>query len=340
MKRIIIHCGLPKTGTSALQTRFAQSYDTLLDSGIAYLRMGDFDLARKGQIGSGNGVGLARAYLPPSHEASMAARRGELTDKFQAAIADAEGDVVLSSEFFGAIPVALLGELASKLGTLGKVVLVYFVREQVNFLTSAYIQRVKRHGEQRYPDEFFADWDAFKPSLRYHDYLSSVREACPDVEIAARAYELARDFENGLFGLFLEMVGAEVPADRIAEDLPVNLSPSPVEIRLLIELNKHAPRMRFSDMVVEASVRADRARIHAGHTILPPALRQEIRTYFRQDNQRFFEEIARQENIYDSSVSDEDYVDLRQVQIETTELVDIVGGILVHLDNRIARLEQ
>ena len=79
MKKIILHCGMPKTGSSALQVQLAQSRETLLKHGFDYLPMGDFKQARQGRITSGNGAGLARAYLNPEHPASLASRRGELT---------------------------------------------------------------------------------------------------------------------------------------------------------------------------------------------------------------------------------------------------------------------
>lgn len=339
MKRIILHCGLPKTGTSALQVQLAQSRTALMDAGFDYLQTGDFNLGAQGKIGSGNGVGLAWAYLPPQHEASQAGRRIELTEKFLETIRAAKAHVILSSEFFGAIPVPLMRDLVAELSREGEVQLVYFVREQLNFMASSFVQRVKRHGLQQYPDEFFANWDSFKSAILYHALFERVQAACPSATLMAKPYELSRNHAQGLMGLFLDMIGADLPKQAIAPDRPVNLSPSPKEIRLMIELNRHRPRAKFSDMVVEASARAGRSRIHSDHVILPPAFREEVKAYFREDNRLFFERFVGGENLYESAGETSDFIDLREISFDATDVIDITSGILVDLDLRLAKLE-
>lgn len=174
MKRIFLHCGMPKTGSSALQVQMAQSRASLLSHGYNYLPIGDIKQAEQGQITSGNGAFLARAYLSPEHPANLTARRGELTDEFRREIARAECNVILSSEFFSATPRPLLSQLAAELSDLGEVTFIFFVREQLNALASSYIQQVKRHMLTQYPDEFFARWDGYKSPLMYHSYFTTL----------------------------------------------------------------------------------------------------------------------------------------------------------------------
>jgi hypothetical protein len=339
MKKIILHCGMPKTGSSALQVQLSQGRDALLSVGFDYLQMGDFALGAQGKINSGNGVGLARAYLPSHHQASLWSRRDEQIQKFLKVIRTAEGHVILSSEFFSVIPPAAMHELVAALSTEGEVELIFIVRNQLNFLASAYIQQVKRHGLQQFPDEYFADWTGYKRPITYYAYFHSLQQACPGIRISARAYEHSRDYPLGLMGLFLDLIGAQVPASGLAVDKKINLSPSPKEIRIMLEVNKHHPRMRFSDMLVEGSARAGRARIHAQHEILPPAFRNEVRSHFREDNQKFFEQIVKDDNIYDADIASETYVDLRAVTFDAADVVDILSGILVDIDKRLALLE-
>ncbi|MEP0156705.1 hypothetical protein [Pseudophaeobacter sp.] len=339
MKKIILHCGMPKTGSSALQVQLAQSRETLLKHGFDYLPMGDFKQARQGRITSGNGAGLARAYLNPEHPASLASRRGELTQKFCDMITAGDQHVILSSEFFSAAPRALLGQLATELSDFGEVHLVFFVREQLNALASTYIQQVKRHLLCQYPDEFFAKWDGYKIPMMYHSYFTQLAKQAPDAQIIAKPYELSQSHSAGLMGLFLDMIGAKVPAAAMPTDSRINLSPSPQEIRLMIEVNKHRPRMQFSDMLVESSHAAGRANIHAQHAILPPEFADEVSTFFRTENEAFFRDFAQSENIYLNAWTDDDFIDLRKVTFDATSVIDILSGLLVNLDQRLAKLE-
>lgn len=340
MKKIIIHCGMPKTGSSALQVQLAQSRETLLQHGYDYLQTGDFKQAKQGRITSGNGAGLARAYLPPEHPASLAPRRAELTEKFHRLMAETEHHVILSSEFFSAAPRPLLGELCAALSDLGEVQLVFFVREQLNALASTYIQQVKRHMLTQFPDEYFGDWDGSKsPMMGYNTYFTRLTAMAPTATILAQPYELSKTHSAGLMGLFLDIAGASIPAEELPTDSRINLSPSPQEIRLMIEVNKHQPRMQFSDMLVESSHAAGRSNIHAQHAILPPEVAAKISSYFREGNEKFFRDFAKCENLYQTQWQTEDFIDLRAVTFDASSVIDIFSGLLVNLDQRLTKLE-
>jgi|GEM_PF-1001106 len=339
MKKIILHCGMPKTGSSALQVQLAQGRQALLNHGYDYLPTGDFQDALHGRITSGNGAGLARAYLNPEHPASLAPRRGELTEKFRTLINESDHHILLSSEFFSATPRPLLGKLVAALADLGEVQLVFFVREQLNALASTYIQQVKRHLLTQYPDEFFAKWDGYKIPMMYNSYFTQLSKAAPQAKIIARPYEQSKTHDSGLLGLFFDLIGADLPTDERPADSHINLSPSPQEIRLMIEINKHHPRMQFSDMLVKSSRAAGRVNIHAQHAILPPAFVQEVQSFFHAENEAFFRDFAQMENIYQNTQNTEAYLDLRSVEFQITDMVEIMAGMLSNMDQRLAALE-
>ena len=339
MRKIILHCGMPKTGSSALQVQLSQSRDALLTVGLDYLQTGDFSLGVHGRISSGNGVDFAKSFLPPHHPASLAHQRAEQVKKVTKAINGTRKDIILSSEFFSAIPPHLMKELVATLSPFGQIILVFFVRDQLNFLASNYIQQVKRHGLTKFPDEFFATWNGYKRPITYYAYIKTLASTCPDVEIIAKPYELSRDYSSGLMGFFLDSIGAPIPETGLAPDLQVNLSPSPKEIRLMLEVNKHNPRMQFSDMLVESSHRAGRSKIHSQHSILSPAFAKEVREFFSEDNKKFFSELAKSENIYEGVGVQEEFCDLRQVTFDASDIVHILSGILVSIDKRLAALE-
>lgn len=341
MKKIIVHCGMPKTGSSALQVQLAQNHAQLLKHGYDYLRMGDFKQAKQGKITSGNGAALARTYLSPNHPASLASRRNELTEKFRQEIDKASNHVILSSEFFSAAPRSLLGKMVEALSDLGKVQLVFFVREQVNALASTYIQQVKRKMLDQFPDDYFANWDGSKfPLMAYHSYFNSLAKKVPENTLLVRPYELSKAHPAGLMGLFLEMIGVNILQEDLSPDTRVNLSPSPQEIRLMIEANKHHPRMQFSDMLVEGSHAAGRVTIHAQHAILPPTIIRQIIDFFKEENEQFFQHISKSENIYKKSWDKNNFIDLRKVEFDAASVIDILTGLMVNMDRRVGKLEK
>ena len=142
-KRIILHCGLGKTGTSALQVKFAHGREVMIEKlGLDYIKAGAFDDQVKGKISSGNGVQFAKSYLPVRNPSSLLHRQDEITTEILYAIQNTPHDVLLSSEFFSAFPVPDLAKLVDVLRREGAVDLVYFVRNQASLFASVFMQKV------------------------------------------------------------------------------------------------------------------------------------------------------------------------------------------------------
>jgi hypothetical protein len=278
--------------------------------------------------------------LPAKHPASKAKNRAEVTAKIRRAISSSEHHFILSSEFFATLPYQGLGEMVASLYDLGEVQLVFFVREQVNLLSAGYIQGVKRSMQTQFPDEYFSSLDLSKrPHLAYNTYFTNLAAAAPDATILVKPYELSKNHDAGLMGLFLEMINAEIPVEDLPANSFVNLSPSPQEVRLMIELNKYQPRNRFSDMLVEASQLADRSNIFTEHGIIPPKEMARIRDFYKAENAGFFANFAKSDNIYEEHSNLTEFLDLREITFDAQDVMDILLGILVKMDHRLAALE-
>ncbi|MEO0751509.1 MAG: hypothetical protein AAFY25_06865 [Pseudomonadota bacterium] len=338
-KRILLHCGLGKTGSSALQVKFAQGRDVILEKlGLDYIKAGAFEDQAQGKISSGNGVVLAKTFLPPQNPSSLHQRREGVTADFLSRIRATRHDVLLSSEFFSALPVPQMAELVHDLSREGTVELVYFTRNQASLLASVYMQKVKRHRERGRPEDFFANWVKQRGQNFYFKRFSKLRDALPDTALHIHTYESSADHPQGIFGLFLSAIGCDPELDLGLEDTAVNTSPSPLELRLMLEINRFNPRMQFSDMLVEASAEAGRSRFHAEHSILSPDLRKKVKDVYGADNEAFFKEFFGCENLYDFD-ADGDYVDLEKLSFEADDVILILGGLMTKMDQRIAKLE-
>ncbi|WP_321342007.1 hypothetical protein [Breoghania sp.] len=339
MRNIYIHCGFPKTGTSAIQVQVAKAREKILDCGIDYLPIGNFDLGREGRIASGNGAELARAFLPPNHADSLAAQKPKIVQNTSKALNSTKHDVLLSSEFFAAIPAKFLSDLVAYLSDFGRLILIYFVRDQIDIMSAIYMQRVKRHGLCDLPGKYYSNWDSYKNSLDYYQRLKAISLTCPEVELRVCAYEQSKDHPLGISGLLFEQMGVQVPKEVLSDTVSINTSPSTQELLLLLKLNRHNPRMHFSDMIVEASVKAGRSTPYSKHNILPPELRRSIFSYFSESNKLLFEEFIHSENIYNSFDDSAPYIDLSVLNLDANEIFDILSSVMVEIDKRVARLE-
>ena len=89
-RQLIIHIGLPKTGSTAAQTFFARNREALLSHSIDYLPIGEFHDGEIGRIASGNGAYLARSMLPRSDGAYLRWEEDRVRDALLAAIDEFE----------------------------------------------------------------------------------------------------------------------------------------------------------------------------------------------------------------------------------------------------------
>lgn len=339
-KRIVLHCGLAKTGSSALQVQFAQSRNTMIEKlGLDYIKAGTFDDEVKGMIASGNGARLAQTRLDPHHPSCLSHIRDRLEDDIVSKIRASSHDILLSSEFFGAISTVELRDLVKLLSSEGRVELIYFVRNQTQLIASSYMQRVKRHGEQDFPQRFIKNRPGVINQAKYYKRFARIREVMPSTPLKIRMYEDSADHPKGIMGLFLSTIGLDPDVNLGLSDTLVNTSPSPLELRLMLEVNRHNPRMQFSDMLVEASAEAGRSKFHSNHTILPAETRHDLKKIFDADNEVFFREFFNCENQYPIDVG-ADYIDLESLTFTPDDVLSILGGVMVKMDDRIAALEQ
>lgn len=145
-RRLVLHIGATKTGTSALQVGLVRNRDRLHAVGIRYPESESDRDAALGKITSGNGLAIA-SFLNPKLPFSRRFARPDFLADFFSGIAAADGDCILySSEHMGFFVDENLRAFANAARREGFVVeIVYFVRNVLEHAYSAYNQGVKRH---------------------------------------------------------------------------------------------------------------------------------------------------------------------------------------------------
>lgn len=220
MRKIYLHIGCGKTGSSALQVWFSQIADRLRSIGIVYPQ--SEKIASPYQITSGNAVSLVRSI----QEGGGGYRLEKLLAE------NPEGDLLFSSEAFQLLSSGQLKEFRSILNEheLDPIVIAY-VRNLYDFAWSGYNQLVKRHGcSISFKDFAFSNASS---ALRQHlDVVDAFASQFTDVRV------IHYDSEKSRLDLaFLEAIGLDSASIPRMSSAIVNRSLSIFELELMRRLN-------------------------------------------------------------------------------------------------------
>lgn len=339
MQEIVFHVGLPKTGSSALQVFLARNAEKLRARSIDYLRLGEIALGERGGISSGNGAYLARSLMSEASGARMK-DPDKHVEQFLTATANSSFQVgIVSSELFAHARLELLSEVVKKLAGIGIASsCIFFIRNQPQFLCSCYVQEVKRHGCREEPDQYARRVYSTIPFINYYGFYQNLRTIFPGGRVICLTYEEARDAKGGICRSFLDALAIASEdldhADYINSSMGIN------EISIMLYLNRFAPRMQFSDTVLENRARVTPSVAREGRRLVSPSLVDEVTRHFAESNGNLAREYFHREQLF-ASPSTQDAEQLTMVDnLKPSNILDFVGGLLVRYDERIARLEE
>lgn len=247
MPKLVLHIGAPKTGTSALQSAFARNVDALRDQGFIYPELPNSDIAKRGHVTSGNGVGLAKFLNSGiSYDGGAEPIEERLDQAAQSAMSLLYSSEVMAT--FRPQSMRALRELAAKRGMTIHVVV--YVRAPVDHAVSAYRQFVKSGYTESLENFVSVDYKLpFKPIIK------RLGESLEPNEISVRNYDTVSD---GLFQDFLS--GILNITDFSTFDNPVvkvNRSLTGAEISVLRTINKAMDDSRLSTKIGRILVNGD-----------------------------------------------------------------------------------
>ncbi len=337
MKSLILHIGIPKTGSSALQVFCAQNRQALLCQSLDYFELGEFALGARGKISSGNGAHLARSFLRPQGAGYKPDREQQLAvlDRHIATSTAETG--LLSSEIFIFAEDATLAKLSDWLAARGiSLGFFYFIREQIQFLASSYIQQVKRHACTETSEEYILRVYEKIPHIKYSRLFERLARIVSPERIFCRSYHDARGLEHGVSDVFLSHFGLDPQGMKFA-DSSVNVSLDMTEIKIMLALNKLKPRMVFSDLLVENAARKGRKSSDLTWQLLSREALARIEHYFADDNARFARYYFNRDLLFEPRAEG-----VREPEPEPAlaEVIEIFGGLLVRFDERLLALER
>ncbi len=339
LKELIFHIGIPKTGSSALQVFLAQNRQILLKKRVDYLPIGEFALGAAGKVSSGNGAFLSRTMLPIDSPARIAAGERHVHEFLKAVRESKAGLGIVSSELFLGADKQALSALIARLRKMGVTSrCFYFVRNQVQFFASAYMQQVKRHGCTEQPADYVAREYKRRKFLMYQSFYLTQCDLFGTPDVICRVYEDAMETKKGLFHTMLEALS--IGSDGLSFDIPdVNTSMSTRDLCIMLLLNRFQPRMKFSDMVIENAVQFGSAASGQIHNFLPHSLVEEIDRYYKEENDGLAKDYFHRKELFAirASQGDQDRVSIDSLSI--SDVIAFFGGLLVRYDERLVALE-
>jgi len=261
MRRIILHIGHGKTGTSATQHLLAKNSAVLRKHGILYPHHADNELAKRGAITSGN-VSLAQKRWFET----------QIIDRVRKE--SAYESFVFSNEVMFNRQDEFLPQLVSLAGDF-RFQLILAVREPLEVLSSIYMQEVKRKG-------YFGSLEEYEPSEDHISRCAETIRVCERhrIEIGVLNYStLRRDISRAIFNLIDPHIVRDEAVDLDAAKT-VNRSLSRSELKFLMAVNRicgPSAGKAVSDRLVDElpDIRADPVPIPFG---VYEKLRQRVST--------------------------------------------------------------
>lgn len=166
MKRVILHIGRHKSGTSSLQKFLSENDILLKENNFIY----PINFFYRGYAHHELAELLSRKNTKNLSSVALDDLLSNLAEQINELFQKVDGDVILSSEAFQNCHPLVIKALFERIDC--KVEVVCYIREQVGYIASAYNQKVHATGYQGDIYEFFESFQ-----LDYSDFISSWAEA-------------------------------------------------------------------------------------------------------------------------------------------------------------------
>lgn len=221
-KKLYLHIGCGKTGSSALQVWLDHCRADLLRQGIDYPQAGR-DRLDEYEISSGNAGQLIQAI-----------RNKNVASCLKQVFSAKSEHVLYSSEQFQGMAENQLIDLREECRrNLIDVVIIAYIRDLYDWAYSSYLQGVKRHAYAKNFEDYLKSRESLQPIVVVKKYLS----VFPNVKLLHYDTEYTR----GLDKSFTESLGLEVSSLPEMRRNTVNRSLTVEEASLMMAFNKAVP---------------------------------------------------------------------------------------------------
>ena len=241
-KKLFIHAGGGKAGSSMLQNFLAAKRSNLLDYGYSYWTQEK--IASHHAVSSGNGLHLFRLLNEGNcHDGARSLQNGIQSTKnkhfylkgvhdFIEQSFDGQCNSIVSSEFLGRLNESSWSTIKEVCESIEvDVIILYIVRDPFNYYISEYDQAIKRHNETCSLIKFIEkkQWDHFYELKNIHNSFE------------INKINLLHYTKNNLLDKFLKLLNIDASSDFIGDwnDVFVNRALSAHERDIMLMLNEY-----------------------------------------------------------------------------------------------------
>jgi hypothetical protein len=207
-RKLYLHIGKHKTGTSAIQFFLLKNHDRLSQKGFAYPKH-KFDA---NYVSSGNAAVLTQLVQNDFSQAQA------FTDNI---LKTGEEKIILSSEFLYVLDYPGIEKIKSLFQNLSTKIIVYLRREDY-LMSSGYNQMVKRRGVT---ENILDWWPKNLDQIRWSDtQLANWSDVFGEENIIVRPYEKGQFYSGDIFSDFLHALGLDLTEDFELPEKKINVS--------------------------------------------------------------------------------------------------------------------
>ena len=245
MKKVYLHIGAGKTGTSAIQSYLAMNEDNLLDNGYYYPAGSLHAQAKNMKITSGNASELAKILLDTYNEET----KEKLEKIIYKLISESDNkDIILSSELiqnYNQQSMEIFNKLTLKSGY--KIIIVYYIRAIADHVVSQYQQFLKRLASTNSLEKHILN-----KKNTFLKILIKTEEIFGKENLIIKNYDKVKE---NLFENFLEDV---LHIDNISKFVipsgKINRSLSPYEVSFMKHINNYFTEKKHATFVSNALI--------------------------------------------------------------------------------------
>ncbi|AXC49937.1 hypothetical protein DRW48_09735 [Paracoccus suum] len=284
MKKLILHIGQYKTGSTSIQKTLDHNRARLINHGILYPETGCRTWQHGGLI-----KGLKRELhkdRPDSFDSAPLLEEIEASG-CKHVIISCEG---ISGGRISHMDPPLVEHMLSRMGEVANgwdITVVWYYRRQDDAIESRIIQTVKGKAAVSRPDP--APYMKFGEALDYPFFQSVVQKALPQAQIVPRCFSRALLAEGDVVRDFCKIAGID-DALRPEDILEGNVSPTGSSIGLQLALNLLIGGGYEVDPIIRNIRRMGNQEVGEKASAFGPETRREIMDFFAESNAKFIQE--------------------------------------------------
>ncbi len=276
-KKLYLHIGMGKTGTTALQDFFAHNRQALGEMGISYPERGTMSNAHH----------LLSPHIPRFLEDQW---QFETVDEWAPVLAEESvGNVLLSSELMAWADEARARKFCAQVSAWFDLHVVCYVRRQDNIIMASYNQQIKAGPQRRRIDLIF------RKQMERFDYpriLAPWADSLEPGKVIVRPYErqqfhgedIRRDFMYHVFGAEL---GEQFDLHQGNSNPRLSLAAGEYKRMVNCLIEDAEQNGRFNDLLMQysAEVDASSTSVFSNQAVLSPEQRLEVIESCRKGNE-------------------------------------------------------